>query len=426
MDSPVSGRPALFTLALAFAAGACSDVPDDTLDTDRPLTAEFVEVFRVGDMDPPDWAQFGTPPSLGFDDGGNLFVLNPDVPVVAVLNRDGGLVRTLGRRGEGPGEFSGPDDIYVWRDGAVAVADRGNGTYVVFAPDGSFERQVNMSAGNVADYGMMAFRSGARPDPDAVALVARGMSNVVQEMFRQIESPNRTIGPRGLERLTLGSTGTTAEPIVQAGEVRARAPGEEASGATDEPRRFDPALLFDVLPDGSVAYSDSAGYSIKLVTGDGAPIGTISRPINPEPVTPEVETTVRDSAMATFERLYGDPTNPQGPDQAPPEYMAQMVAQMRADIEGMQFNHEIPVVVSLRATWEGGLWVRRRREGDPWEGAVGVIDVWNPDGRYVGTLPPGDPPTPDAFGPDGLAAWVELDELDVPTIVVGRLPPGVR
>ena len=138
------------TLALAIAAGACSDVPDDTLDTDRPLTAEFVELFRVGDMDPPDWAQFGTPPSLGFDGRGNLFVLNPDAAVVAVLDLGGGLVRTLGRRGEGPGEFSGPDVIYVWRDGTVVVADRGRGTYVVFAPDGSFGRQVNMSAGQVA------------------------------------------------------------------------------------------------------------------------------------------------------------------------------------------------------------------------------------------------------------------------------------
>ena len=162
--------------------------------------------------------------------------------------------------------------------------------------------------------------------------------------------------------------------------------------------------VFDVRPTGSMADSDSAGYSIKLVAGDGAPIGTIARPIGPEPVTTELETTVRDPAMAEFERLYGDPANPQGPDRAPPEFMAQMVARMRADIERMQFNHEIPVVLSLRATWEGGLWVRRRREGDPGDGAVGVIDVWNPDGRYVGTLPPDDPPMPDAFGPDGLAA----------------------
>ncbi len=79
----MSGRAAVRTLALAIAAGACSDVPDDTLDTDRPLTSEFVEVFRVGDMDPPDWAQFGTPPRLGFDGRGNLGRVarsNPSVP----------------------------------------------------------------------------------------------------------------------------------------------------------------------------------------------------------------------------------------------------------------------------------------------------------------------------------------------------------
>ncbi len=409
-----------------MGAGACADAPHDSPDADRPLTAKFAEVFRVGAVDPPDWAQFGTPPSVAFDGDGNLFVLNPDVPVVAVLDSDGELVRTLGRRGEGPGEFRSPDVIYVWRDGTAAVADRGSGAYVVFAPDGSFDRQASMSASHVGRYGMMAFRSGAKPHTDAGVLVARGMSNHVQEMFRQMELANPTIGPRGLERLTLGAVGTTAESVVEAGEVRAPAPGEEESSATDEPRKFDPGLLFDVLPDGSVAYSDSAHYSIKLVAGDGAGIATIARPISPEPVTTELETTVRDSAMAEFQRLYGDPANPQGPDRAPPEFMAAMVARLRESIEGMRFNHEIPVVLSLGATWEGGLWVERRREGDPWEGAAGVIDVWNPDGRYVGTLPPDDPPMPDAFGPDGLAAWVELDELDVPTIVVGRLPPGVR
>ncbi|MCY3809685.1 MAG: hypothetical protein OXG58_09740 [Gemmatimonadetes bacterium] len=414
-------RPPLPTLALALAAGACSETHDDASATDRPLTAEFVEVFRVGASELPDWAQFGTPPSVAFDGGGNLFVLNPDVPVVAVLDRDGELVRTLGRRGEGPGEFSGPDDIYVWRDGTAAVADRGSGIYVVFAPDGSFDRQVNMSAGQVGRYGMMAFRSGARPHPDAGVLVARGMGSHVQEMFRQMEMANPTIGPRGLERLTLGAMGTTAEPIVKAGEVRAQVPGDEESTGTDDPRRFDPGLLFDVLPDGSVAYCDSAHYSIKLVAGDGAPVATIARPITPEPVTAEIETAVRDSAMAEFERLYGDPANPQGPDRAPPEFMAAMVAELRENIEGMRFNHEIPVVLSLEATWEGGLWVRHRREGDPWTGAVGVIDVWSPDGRYVGTLPPEGLRMPDAFGPDGLMAYIELDEMEVPTVRVVRL-----
>jgi hypothetical protein len=33
---------------------------------------------------------------------------------------------------------------------------------------------------------------------------------------------------------------------------------------------------------------------------------------------------------------------------------------------------------------------------------------------------------PSAFGPDGLAAYVELDELDVPTVVVRRLPAALN
>ena len=33
---------------------------------------------------------------------------------------------------------------------------------------------------------------------------------------------------------------------------------------------------------------------------------------------------------------------------------------------------------------------------------------------------------PSAFGPDGLVAFVERDELDVQTVVVKRLPGGVR
>ena len=40
------------------------------------------------------------------------------------------------------------------------------------------------------------------------------------------------------------------------------------------------------------------------------------------------------------------------------------------------------------------------------------------DGRYVGTFVKGATAMPVGFGPDGLAAWVELDELDVPTVIV--------
>ncbi len=49
----------------------------------------------------------------------------------------------------------------------------------------------------------------------------------------------------------------------------------------------------------------------------------------------------------------------------------------------------------------------------------------SPDGRYIGTFPAGRLEMPDAFGLDGLAAFLETDEFDVPVVTVRRLPQNV-
>ena len=49
------------------------------------------------------------------------------------------------------------------------------------------------------------------------------------------------------------------------------------------------------------------------------------------------------------------------------------------------------------------------------------IDVVTTDGEYIGTLPVGEARLPAAFGPGGLAAYIEVDDLDVPVVLVGRL-----
>ena len=96
----------------------------------------------------------------------------------------------------------------------------------------------------------------------------------------------------------------------------------------------------------------------------------------------------------------------------------------RAGVENMQFHAEVPVIAAVRVTWDGSLWVERSTE--PGTDGPGAIDVLTPDGRYVGTFPTGQLEMPEAFGPDGLAAFVDTDEFDVPVITVGRLPREVR
>ncbi|MDE2677255.1 MAG: hypothetical protein OXI76_05035 [Gemmatimonadota bacterium] len=102
----------------------------------------------------------------------------------------------------------------------------------------------------------------------------------------------------------------------------------------------------------------------------------------------------------------------------------QAQVQARDEVDNTEFYAEISVLRGLRATWNGSFWVQRRGD-EPWDDE-GPIDVLGPDGRYRGTLAAGAPGMPMAFGPDGLVAFVERDELDVPTIVVKRLPEEAR
>ena len=115
-------------------------------------------------------------------------------------------------------------------------------------------------------------------------------------------------------------------------------------------------------------------------------------------------------------------------DRDPPPQILTMINRyldaQRAGVENMQFHLEVPVVAAVRTTWEGTLWIARSAE--PGASESGPIDVVAPNSRYIGTFPAGQLEMPDAFGPDGLVAFIETDEFDVPVINVRRLPRQVR
>ena len=84
----------------------------------------------------------------------------------------------------------------------------------------------------------------------------------------------------------------------------------------------------------------------------------------------------------------------------------------------MLFADEIPVIAGMAVDWEGRIWIARSPVevgGDP------LTDVLTADGDYLGTLPAGGLAIPDAFGPDGLMAYIEADEMGVQRVRVTRL-----
>jgi hypothetical protein len=97
---------------------------------------------------------------------------------------------------------------------------------------------------------------------------------------------------------------------------------------------------------------------------------------------------------------------------APPPAQIQALAQQ--SLANMTFAETMPVIQAVTVDGEGRIWVRRAgdRECDR-----GPIDIIAADGRYMGTLPAGTG-TPSAFGPGGLVAYVETDDMDVQRVRV--------
>ena len=422
----------ILSLATVLLAASTAAAPN-TVAQDRPLSPEFAEVYRVGGATAPDWAQFSIPTGLAFDGSGNLYVLDAQLFQVAIIDRNGELVRTVGRQGEGPGEFSSPATQVVWRDGRFAVADMGHNAYQVFNPDGELERFVKMSAGQGIMAGFSSMRSALRPDPRGAALIAQGMPGMMSQlsgMMAQVTGAEEKPGvdDRGLERVDLSGDVISAEPILQAWSP----PEDPAAPLTIEDAQdmsmvagmfagdekyFEPKLIWDVLPDGTIAYSDSSAYSIKLVGADGTANSVLRRPLQPEMVTRGIRSAMLDEQQRAYDEEM------QGANAALAAAMAPgMLEVIRKALEDRDFFEEVPVVRGLKATWDGALWIQQRGD-DPWDDS-GPIDVFDADGEYAGTLPATEMPA--AFGPDGLVAFVEHDEFDVPTIVVRRLPAEVR
>ena len=467
--------PVLAALAGSPAIGAQEVV--ELPGRDRQLQPGFEEVFRIGVLDGADWEMFAQVRDVAFDADGNLYVfdssggtmgIGTDLRVL-VFDRTGAFVREFGSAGEGPGEFRMPQGFGVMRDGTTIVEDRGHRAYQIFDASGEFVRMVRRpsagttSAGGGGVFTMSVSTSGRglpmHVDPRGGALYTTGGV----EGRLGAGSDDRPYRP--IDRHSLGGEEAGIETVVQAwrpprevdeemfkvsGDLpvvagpdgQTRTLGDLFSGMT-RPPALEPQVYMGVLPDGGIVYSDSSAFALKVAAPDGGGLlRTITRPFRPEPVTPRIEEEfdrkmreqqdrIQDAMGATSGavlRMMGPVTSGGPPGGAvggvttgvtPP---GGSLGDISVSIPERTFYPVIPVIQSLSTTWEGRIWVMRRERVLE----DGPIDVVTSDGEYVGTYRTGATKIPDAFGPNGLAAFIELDELDVASVVVRRLPDDVR
>lgn len=147
-------RPAV-TLLLSLALGCGGSSPEDwsvTIDTlpsgavhvlnsepgrwGRQPPWQLVEVVTIGSRHDSGPATFGDIAGIDVDAFNRVYVLDRMAQEIRIFEVDGSYVRTLGRRGRGPGEFRAVTGL-IFHQNRLWVANQGNGRFSVFDTSGT-------------------------------------------------------------------------------------------------------------------------------------------------------------------------------------------------------------------------------------------------------------------------------------------------
>jgi hypothetical protein len=390
--STVSGsvRTVVESLALAavLTAAACGGAADGVHspreaivvtaeEADRPLDWHFSTVWTLGAHDSD---------AVHFDDldarhvavtgDGTTFVLDDVRRRVLGFGAGGALVTTLGRpAGAGRGgptahDLAEPLAIAAASDGTVGVFDGRYGGIVRWAPDG--ERLPLLRVRSDYQGGRLALL-----DPAAAAFTVRtavGAGEHEDQLVVHTES-----GPAA----TLASVRRPPDRIAELAGCGARL-------VPLTPVFAQPLVWAEA--GGRLAFSDRADYAVEIVER-GQHVLSVRRAIEPVRATP----TLALREVGDSVHMPGDPPcTVTGGDAVAARGTARLV----------------PAVLRVTLSPAGELWVLRRvADAGP------RIDVFDRDGRYRGTLPPGSP-YPVAFPAEDRIAAVEYTDDGVPYLAV--------
>ena len=143
--------PVLVAIALLTGTAAAAPAQADPVvrvisgaePRDGVQELKLTELWRRGGTDDEE-VMFGVVSSVLTDPQGNLYVLDSQLTEIMVFNPQGRLLRTLGGRGEGPGEFQNAQRMTFLPDGTLGVAQTFPGKLVGLNLDGTPARDIKI------------------------------------------------------------------------------------------------------------------------------------------------------------------------------------------------------------------------------------------------------------------------------------------
>ncbi len=131
--SPSSAEPGVESAAKS-ASESGAESATVNISSEETVELHLTKLWEVGG-ESDDWI-FGNVTQIIEDADGNIYVLDGQLCHIAVFSPGGELLRTIGREGEGPGEFYNPQDLFHVPGGTLGVAQVFPGKIVELLPNG--------------------------------------------------------------------------------------------------------------------------------------------------------------------------------------------------------------------------------------------------------------------------------------------------
>ncbi len=407
---PAAAVPVLLTCALTTSLCSCdteSPMGGPTRQT-HPNGAVFVRHPDLPAIDSvgPEVAQAhvdlqfgsvdGTDPNLTFGairveaaSDGTIYVLDQQAAEVRVFDSDGGYLRTIVRRGEGPGEIGGANGIFLSGDTLLWINDTRQWTIIGVDTDGNEIRRFTKPVMSVTSTWTGVFDDRGR-------------------YWREVSHSDNEPGfppPAGLTSWTgrhyykSYDLSSGAIDSVQLGETRLQI----YSYSTPDvpfgflPLRFEPFEMIAVNPAGGFWRARNTSYRIARTGEGGDTLVVIEAGLPEEPVTDADRSAYVESIVEDRPELRRE---------------AEEVAALMPDVK--------PMLEWIFVDDEHRLWVQRVAPED----GPAFYDLFSGDGDYLGSVRL-------AFAAAGplvirhghIYTWIE-DDLDVPYVVRSPLSWG--
>ena len=356
------------------------------LPADRIVTAE--PDLRLGVVEGDPNFVFGEIRGVDAGADGTIYVLDGLASEIRAFDSAGHFLRTIGSRGEGPGEITEASGMVLAGDTILWVQDHAKWTMVGLSPEGGEMARTPMPVlaygytwdGAVDDAGRI-WKPAYHSDREGAEVRKDGLDESTGRIYMKSVDPS----DQSVDSVYLGDY-----------SARQYLSGS-GNGWWHIYFPYDPQPVTAVDPRGGFWQVYTADYQVARLDQAGDTTLVLEVDSDPIPLTA--------ADRAEFIERVGD----MGPES---RRVAQEVAGLMLDTK--------PLIQKLIPDDQGRLWVERTVE----EGAHPVYDIFDTRGDYQGSVELTFNPSP--FLPirirHGHIYAVALDELDVPSVVRARVP----